>query len=269
MNFLERALTALSTTMERPQPYGWFHIMFVVIMVVVTIAVSLLLRKKSDKTIRVVVLTYAAICLLFEVYKQLLFSYTPATNTWDYQWYAFPFQFCSTPMYVALVAGLIKKGKVQQSLYSFLATFGALAGIAVMIMPNDVFISEIGINIQTMIHHGGQVFIGIFLLVTRRAKLDFKTPLRALPTFVVLLITALILNLTLINFVGNETFNMFFISPHFNSTLPVFSTIQSQMPYVLFLLTYIFAMTAGAYLLTSLAIFVRFVGRKLKKEERI
>lgn len=111
MNFLERALTALSTTMERPQPYGWFHIMFVVIMVVVTIAVSLLLRKKSDKTIRVVVLTYAAICLLFEVYKQLLFSYTPATNTWDYQWYAFPFQFCSTPMYVALVAGLIKKRK--------------------------------------------------------------------------------------------------------------------------------------------------------------
>ena len=118
MNLLEKIITYLSGTMPVPQPFGWFHTMFLVLVVVITVVFSLLFKNKSEKTIRIVVLSYAIVCLIFELYKQLLFSYSPSTHTWSYSWYAFPFQLCSTPMYVALIAGLIKKGKVQQSLYS-------------------------------------------------------------------------------------------------------------------------------------------------------
>ena len=34
------------------------------------------------------------------------FNYDSLHTWWNYQWYAFPFQFCSTPMYVGLIAAL-------------------------------------------------------------------------------------------------------------------------------------------------------------------
>lgn len=267
MNLLEKIITYLGGTMPVPQPFGWFHMMFLVLVVVFTVVFSLLFKNKSEKTIRIVVLSYALLCLIFELYKQLLFSYSPSTHTWSYSWYAFPFQLCSTPMYVAFIAGLVKKEKVQQSLYSYLATFGMLAGVMVMLIPGDVFISKIGINIQTMVHHGGQVFIGVFLLATRQVKIDIKTPLRALPTFIALVATALLLNLTMVNFTGGKTFNMFFISPYFPSTLPVFSSIYEKVPYIVFLLLYILALTLGAYLVTLLLIGIKKLTRKLKTRE--
>ena len=32
-----------------------------------------------------------------------------------YQWHAFPFQFCSVPMFVAFIAPLLKDGKVKRA----------------------------------------------------------------------------------------------------------------------------------------------------------
>ena len=142
-----------------------------------------------------------------------------------------------------------------------------LAGVMVMLIPGDVFISKTGINIQTMVHHGGQVFIGVFLLATRQVKIDIKTPLRALPTFIALVATALLLNLTMVNFTGGKTFNMFFISPYFPSTLPVFSVIYEKVPYIIFLLLYILALTLGAYLVTLLLIGIKKLARIVKTRE--
>ena len=39
---------------------------------------------------------------------------------------------------------------------------------------------------------------------------------------------------------GDETFNMFFISPYFQTTLPVYCNIQPKVPYPIFLFLYIF-----------------------------
>jgi hypothetical protein len=65
-------------------------------------------------------------------------------------------------MYVGLLAGLLKEGKVRRALYSFLGTFCLFAGLAVMVYPNDVFTSTLGISIQTMVHHGGMTVLGIY-----------------------------------------------------------------------------------------------------------
>ncbi len=265
MNFLEKIIASLSGTMTTPLAYGWFHLMFFGIMVVFTIFMGIIFKNKSDKSVNIVVLIYAVVCLILELYKQLLFSYNSTANQWSYQWYAFPFQFCSTPMYVALIASLLKKGKVKDSLQSFLATFGLLGGLLVMVSPGDVFTSQIGINIQTMVHHGGQFFIGAFLMITKKVKLDFKTPLRALPTFAALVAVALTLNLSLTNLVNGATFNMFFISPYFPSTLPVFSIIYEKVPYIIFLFIYIIGFTLGAYVISLFSMFVRWLKNVIKK----
>ena len=58
-----------------------------------------------------------------------------------------------------------KEGCVKDSAMAFMMTFSLFGGLVVMAYPNDVFIETIGINLQTMIHHGLQVVLGIYLFV--------------------------------------------------------------------------------------------------------
>ena len=254
MNFFEKILAGLNGQMETPTSYGWFHLMFLFFTILGCVLLVMLAIKNRDneekakKTTRIVVLTYAILVILLEIYKQLNFSYNPTTDTWSYQWYAFPFQFCSTPMYVALVAGCLKGGKFQEQLYSYLATFSLFGGICVMLYPNDVFIGTIGINIQTMICHGGMVVMGVYLLASGLVKLKFTTIFKAMAIFGGLCSLALIMNIIYHATGGTATFNMFFISPYLPCTLPILSLIFSSVPYPIFLLVYILAFHLLAFL---------------------
>ena len=46
---------------------------------------------------------------------------------------------------------------------------------------------------------------------------------------------------------GDETFNMFYISPYFISSLPIYDKIQESIPYILYLLFYIFSISIGGF----------------------
>ena len=47
----------------------------------------------------------------------------------------------------------------------------------------------------------------------------------------------------------DESFNMFYISPYFTSTLPVFDIIQESVPYPLYLITYLCVLITGALII--------------------
>ena len=256
MTTFQKIMKFLDSDMIRPTNYGWFHLMCLGIVLVLTVLLCVFAKKYGDKGARIVVLTYSITTILLEVYKMLNYSYNWETNAWDFQWYAFPFQFCSTPMYVGLLAGCLKKGKFQDFLYSYLATYALFAGLAVMAMPNDVFISTIGINIQTMICHGGMVVMGIYLYACGAVKPRLKTLLKASAVFAVLASIALILNVSLYNAVAPETFNMFFISPYFECTLPLLNTVYQSVHYVLFLLTYLVGFTICALIVLAIVMLV-------------
>ena len=125
------------------------------------------------------------------------------------------------------------------------------AGAAVMLYPGDVFIGTIGINIQTMICHGSMVMLAIYLFYTQYVKSEHKTLLKAVSVFAVTLGIALVLNEVMYysGIIGDETFNMFFISSHFDPTLPVYSLVAPLVPYPIALLIYILGFSAAAYLL--------------------
>jgi hypothetical protein len=117
MTVFEQILEFLNREMNRPIPYqafsqSWFHYLALAIAILASVLATLYLRNADDKKLRRFLLGFSGLLLGFEAYKQLIFSYQA---NWSYQWYAFPFQFCSTPMYVALVAGLTKKKKIQQA----------------------------------------------------------------------------------------------------------------------------------------------------------
>ena len=270
MRFLQSILSFFDTSMPTPQPYGWFHILFFVLSFVAAMILCHFPKKQNENHVWRVVWITAVIVAILEIYKQINFSFSYENGiSFDYQWYAFPFQFCSTPMYVGLLVGLVPKGKVQDSLRAYLATYALFAGLSVMVYPNDVFIPTIGINLQTMICHGSMITIGIYLFYSGSVEMKHKTILKAMPVFAINVALAAIMNEIAYRsgLLQRETFNMFFISPYCDPSLPVYSLVQGAVPFPLCLIVYILGFTLAAYLMLLIAMGVSRVVKKIRKKE--
>lgn len=246
MNFFEKIIKILDSTMTAPTNYSFFHIMFLLAVIGLTIFISIKYKNCSEKVFNKILLVFWIVIVGLEIYKQIVFSFSVSDSeaVWSYKWYAFPFQFCSTPLYVLPFVIFLNDGKIRDAFLAFISTFVLFAGLAVMVYPNDVFCETIGINIQTMIHHGSQVVLGIFCIVRYRDKLEISYCLKAIIVFACVLVIAMIMNIVIYHvFQANnidQTFNMFFISPYFDCTLPVLSLIYPKVPYIVFLMIYIF-----------------------------
>ena len=248
-------LNLLNGKMETPLPYGSFHIIAFLIVIFAAVLLCVTAKNASDRAFRGIVFTAWVLYVLFETYKQINFSfnYNEGTPYWDYQWYAFPFQLCSSPLYVLPFVFLSRKGSgVRRAAVSFMSFYSLFAGTAVMLYPVSVFIPTIGINIQTMFWHGTQIILGCFFIVYYRREICFKHFAAGIPVFLILTAIALALDLIVPNFT-DETFNMFFISPKFPSTLPVLSVIWEEFPWPVFIAVYVFGYTFAAWLVFILA----------------
>lgn len=269
MSFFESVLRILDTTMETPLPYGEFHLFALGLMVVTTVILAVFGRKHDFRRVRGTVLAVAIIVILFEIYKQINYSFTVDESgiKFDFQWYAFPWQFCSTPMYVGLLAGLTRKGKVHDAACAYLATFAVFAGLCVMVYPGDVFIPTIGINIQTMVCHGTMIVIGVYLLASGHVKLEHKTILKAIPVFVAVVTVAVIMNEVAhtTGLLETDTFNMFYISPYCDPHLPVYSLVQEAVAFPWCLVIYVVAFSLAAYLMLLIPMGIRKLALTAKK----
>jgi len=267
MNLFEQIIYSLQKTMETPTNYGLFHIISIAIVVATTIVVCLLLKNRNEKIFKRFLFVCWLLILILEIYKQIIFSfeYSDGAAKWDYQWYAFPFQFCSLQLYLLPFVIFLKDGKVRDAIIAFLATFSFFGGLAVYIYPNDVFVSTIGINIQTMIHHGLQIVLGILFMVYYHKKLSMKFFLSSIVVFVSCIAVAMILNAIVPTFT-TETFNMFYISPLYECTLPILGSIYQKVHYILFLLLYIFGFSLVAFLMyLLLSITIKLINKKTNK----
>jgi hypothetical protein len=267
MSFWQSVLAFLDSPMETPPAFGWFHLLWLAISFLALIPMLRFPKVQSEDHVRRVVLTTAIIVIVLEIYKQINYSFSYENGiTFDYQWYAFPFQFCSTPMYVGLLAGLTRKGKFHDSLCAYLATFAIFAGTAVMIYPNDALVDTIGINIQTMICHGSMITIGIYLYATGHVKLSHKTILKAAPVFAVTVSMAAVMNEIAhqVGLLETETFNMFYISPYCDPHLLIYKDVQAVVPFPWSLVIYILGFTAAGYIMLLLAM---AIGKLVRKKQ--
>ncbi len=275
MNAFERFIHFFQTSMPTPTWFGWFHLIWLVLMIGICSLVIIFRKKISQKSVKYILLSMSCILIFLEIIKQLEYSFhwdeTTQTASWDYQWYAFPFQFCSTPMYIMLMAGLCKKNLFRDALYSYLATFALFAGLCVMIYPGDVFCSTIYINFQTMIWHSSMVIIGVLLWATNSVEYKHKTFLKALCVFASMLVIALFMNF-IWKWSGGletgETFNMFFISPYYTCTLPILSEIFVKAHYIVFLLCYTLGFCLAGYIFVLIPMAIKYINNKilLKKQ---
>lgn len=266
---MENILRILDVSMEKPVPYGWFHLLWLALTVAATVFLCVRCRKAGEEKVRRLVLGVTVTVLLLELYKQFNYSFSYENGiTFDYQWYAFPFQFCSTPMYVGLLAGLTKKGKLHEAANAYLATYAVFAGVCVMLYPTTVFISTIGINIQTMFCHGSMIVVGVYLLCSGCVKLEHKTILKAIPVFTVCVGLACVMNELAYRtgLLERETFDMFFISPYGTPSLPVYSLVQATVPFPWCLVIYIAAFTLAAYLMLLIAMGIKALAASIHRQ---
>ena len=252
MNSFEKVLYFLQAEMDTPKPWGWFHLLCIFIMIISIIFLSRIRNKYSEKQLKIVLAVYGIIALILEIIKQLIwsFNYDAVNNivTWDYQWYAAPFQLCTTPIFVSVICLFLKDSKIRNALLSYMAFVTILGGFITILIPDSCFVRDTLINIHTMWLHCGSFVVSVYLIMSGAVKLNKKNLVNVFKVFIVFVVIAEILNIAVynMNILNGEDFNMFYISPYFVSTLPVFSTLQENLPFIIYLIIYIIAICLGA-----------------------
>lgn len=259
MNTFEKAVAFLSKTTEAPRFYGPFHIISALIIVGACILAVIYRRKISEKRLAHLTLIFGSVMLVFEIFKQLIVTYNPSDSTWAYEWYAFPFQFCSTPTYITLLAFLfykLKYEKIYNAMLGFLGTYSLVAGFLVIFVgTQNVLCTYVAINIQTMVHHGLMLVLGVIILSTRAVEFNKKTFVKSTLVFLPLLAIALILNALM------PQLDLFYISTTSTVAFKPISDLLfgGNLPYIIYLLGYVL-LFSGASALTL------FIASKIKKK---
>ena len=245
MDKLDAFFESVAWPMETPPSYGAFHILFTIIGFIVGAVLAWKLRKVSDKTANKLLFILGFILALSEVYKQFFCYFVIMDN--EYCWGEFPFQLCSIPMYMCLIAPFMRNHKIQRSLYSFMVLYNLLGGAIAFTEPSGLLHGHWFLTLHALFWHLSLVFIGLFLCFSRRGATTIQDYWGSTITFVVLCVIAFALNFIVQNVVG-EHMNMFFVGPG-NSPIIVFKQFSEWFGWYINTLIYIPVVALGAYLI--------------------
>ena len=245
---LDALIEATAWKMTPPPAYGAFHLTFTFVGIALCILLAYKLRNLSERGHKTVLFCSGAFLIVTEIYKQLFYYFymdNGATNQYD--WWIFPFQLCSVPMYLCIIAVFLKPGPVQNGIYGFMTTYNLLGGIMAFIEPSGITHSYWTLTLHAYLWHMTLIFIGIYLIISGRCAKTKKDFLYAAATFMVLCAVAFCINLIFWDASGG-TINMFFVGPR-NSSLAVFKDIAKKFGWYVSTALYIPAVTLGAFII--------------------
>ncbi len=237
-------MQATAWTMERPTAYGGFHLTFAIIGLSICALLAWRLRRLNDRGNRILLLCVGIFLVLTEIYKQLFHYYFMENGS--YAWWIFPFQLCSVPMYLCILAPLLKPGAIQKGMYNFMMLFNLLGGFMAFVEPSGICHDYWTLTLHAFIWHLLLVFVGLYLAFSGRGGKAIRDYRYAAITFIALCAVAFCINLTFFN-VSGGSINMFFVGPA-NSSLIVFKDISERFGWYISTLLYIPVVCLGAYL---------------------
>ena len=97
--------------------------------------------------------------LCSEVWKQ--FTLTFVMGGGSYNWWYFPFQLCSIPMYVLLAYPWLRRGNVRRALLMFLMCYCLLGGIAVFADTSGLHYPLKALTVHSYLWHILLIILGI------------------------------------------------------------------------------------------------------------
>ena len=244
MNIIEKLMWALEAEMVPPPAYGLFHIILIVVGLSLCITLAWLCRNFDEKKNKILVLSFAGALIASEVFKQLFLFYVIEGGA--VSWGEFPFQMCSMPMYLCPLAVFARKERFRRAVYGFMMCFNLLGGFAAVFEPSGIFLDQLPLTVHAILWHYSLVFLGFYLIFSRRAGKTMQDFYDVLKLFLVLCYVAFFINI-LIGITTGESVNMFFVGPN-PSPLIVFNTIARRFGWTACAMIYIplTALAAGS-----------------------
>ena len=257
MKLLEGLISVINIEMEEPTAYGGFHL-FCIFLVVLASVILVRKNDSGERTFRRVIGVMFLVMLTLEIVKETLFcmSVTEGRVVYEYNWTDFPFQLCSTPLYVLPLLAFAPDGWLRDMAAAYTMTFAFIGGLATYIVPGTIFTTSVFRNIQTVIHHGVQIVSGVYTASHCRRRVSRRLYLLGVGLFSALYLVANFLNtvgyrllVSLGAFEEGGSFNMFYVSPRADQSTPMLNDFFDLVSPIAFIVVYFIALCFGAVLI--------------------
>lgn len=226
-------LAGTAWPMETPRPYGFFHLALAGSGILLAILLARILCPSPRGALRIsrfgsrplrVLRICGLILALSEIYKQGFLYYI--VNHGHYDWWYFPFQLCSVPMYLALLLPP-EDGRgpafVRQSFCTFIQDYGLLGGIMALAEPSGLMHPYWTLTLHGFFWHFILIFMGLYCSMSGLGGRSRERFLKSLPLFFLCCAIATAINIFSRPY-GNA--DMFYINPYYPNGQIVFRQIS-------------------------------------------
>lgn len=245
---LEKFLRLTAWTMTAPTAFSFFHIIIAVSGTLVAFLAANVCSHYSDRycsdrlcsnryhsdqaaVIRPerILFFCGALLLLMECYKQA-FLYV-VVNHGHYDWWYFPFQLCSVPMYLCLLYPMLPEtgcaAGTRRTAATFLQDFGMLGGMMALLFPEGFLTPWWTLTLHGFLWHFILIFLAVYCRKAGLTDLSERGFVRTLPLYLLCCLIAAAINTAVqYNFYPDSYADLFYINCFFPSEQPVFREIS-------------------------------------------
>ncbi|RGC52358.1 YwaF family protein [Absiella sp. AM29-15] len=240
---MDTLLSYTAWMMNEPEPWGIFHILMLLVGVPVTIFLGWKTRHISQAMHQRLLFILGMILILLELYKQL-FSYA-IVNHHTYDWWIFPFQLCSLPMYLCVLLPFLKKHSTS-IIETFLMDFTILGASMALLFPDDMMHSYITLTAHAFLWHFILLFIGFHIAWYRKTFAKYHL---VILLFIFTAVLATCFNM-IFHIYGD--IDMFYISPYMPFSQPVFDMLEPIIGRIPTILIYLVCACGGGLLIQKI-----------------
>lgn len=212
-----------SWKMEVTNLYSFEHIAIIVFALLISFSTAYFFRNLNNKKSKMIFGIISLFLLISEIYKELFLSLIVYKR---YCWEDFPFQLCSIGMYLYFFIFISKNKKINEIIYTFIATYNLLGGITALIIPIDIFNQYITLTIHSILWHMILCFVGFYTIFSQKCSSDRFTFCKASVLYIIFTVIAYILNFFFMK-ISKNNMTLFFIGPG-KSYIPFFSLISEN-----------------------------------------
>ncbi|MBR3271685.1 MAG: YwaF family protein [Clostridia bacterium] len=228
-----------------PLPYGLVHWLILGGILAAAVLFALAIRKADERRLLRLLFIFGLCMLVAEAWKQwfvIRYIYCGTRSMWF-----FPWQLCSMAMYCSAIAPFLR-GKAQDAVLVFLCTFSVIGAVFALLFPEDMMRPQILLFLHSFLYHAVMLLEGLiaFRVLRKRGKARFFP---ALLLYLCMAVVAEIVNVAshlIVRDIHYEA-NMFYITPFYPSTQPVFDAIAKHAGIAVEIVVYLGVIALGAF----------------------
>lgn len=244
--------------------FKWDHFLIIVLMMALGAFLSLFLRKKSEKTIKLTIIILWAIGLAIVTFYYAFVYYLCATHSAGYEFkidYMLPFHSCLMFYYIFPVALFVKNKYIKVAANNFLVIVNMIMGFITLFVgcPGAGHSALSFFGLQTLIYHGIIVIVPMIMVVTKFYDLQIKDLKFGLLTFAILGLTMWIFDAI----AGCDYF--YFYDGH---TFPVFKFISENVHHLVWTLLIVFVYVFTGSVMHFVIVVIKYlIAKKQEKKQ--